>query len=75
MTMRRAVLAPVMIGSIASAMVIIVFLIFLQLDIESKMTQLEKSKINLARTLASRVELRLSNAATLLEVTAQTPSV
>jgi hypothetical protein len=75
MTMRRAVLAPVMIGSVASAMVIIVFLIFLQLDIESKMTQLEKSKINLARTLASRVELRLSNAATLLEVTAQTPSV
>ena len=75
MTMRRAVLAPVIIGGVASAMVIIVFLIFLQLDIESKTTQLEKSKINLARTLASRAELRLSNAATLLEVTAQIPSV
>lgn len=75
MAVRRAVLTPVLIGSIASAAVIIIFYVFLQLDLQSKTEQLDRTKINLAQTLASRTELRLDNAVNLLEVTAKLPQV
>ena len=75
MAVRRAVLTPLMIGTVASVLVVIVVYVFLQQNLDLKTDQLRKSKAALVQALATRVELRIGSAVSLLEVTAKTPQV
>lgn len=75
MTMRRAALQPVIIGAIASALVITIFYFFLTEDINTEIASVEKNKGNLAGSLARQAGLHVQTAVAALEVAADMPQI
>lgn len=75
MTMRRAAFQPIVIGGIASALVILIFYLFLNEDFNAKIASVEKNKSNLAGSLARQTEQHVQAAVAALEVAAETPQV
>lgn len=73
--MRRAALQPLVIGGIASALVIMIFYFFLNEDISSEIASVEKNKSNLAGSLARQIEQQVQTTVVALEVAAETPQM
>lgn len=75
MTMRRAALQPVIIGAIASALVITIFYFFLTEDINKEIVSVEKNKGNLAGSMARQAGQHVQTAIAALEVAADMPQM
>lgn len=73
--MRRAAFQPIVIGGVASALVILIFYLFLNEDFNAKIASVEKNKGNLAGSLARQTEQHVQVVIAALEVAAEMPQV
>jgi signal transduction histidine kinase len=75
LTMRRAAFQPIIIGGVASALVILIFYLFLTEDLNAEMESVEKNKSNLANSLARQTEQHVQVTTAALEVAAEMPQM
>ncbi|AIC16393.1 sensor histidine kinase [Nitrososphaera viennensis] len=75
MTLRRAAKLPLLIGIAASALVVSVFYVSVYQDFNTGIEETERVKSTLAKTLASRTQVRMQNEIQILELAAKLPQV
>lgn len=75
MVLRRAAKKPLMTTVISAILIISVIVVFSENRIQSETKNIENAKTNLNKAIASRTELRIHDAADILEIAARLPAI